>query len=190
MGFVTTLPRKPLSELDTEGSGLISQTFDRKAGLSSVTLTSQSIFAATLGIKAGKTITNIQAIVSIAASGTAPTLVKFALLDKTQKVLAVTADYSGNALLTTTGMKAFPLSPAYVTTADDIYYVAVLKNGAFSVTDVKLFGNTNLIVSGSSAAVGSGVGVAGTQTGQTDFQSVGVAQTLVNVTSVTWFGVS
>lgn len=160
------------AQLATTGQGFISESYPRLITTASVAPTSQQIIAIALGLFAGDVITNCYCSVQTSGVGTAPTLIKMALLDKTGRVLAQSVNVAASAIWTSLGLKAVPV--AYTVTANDLYYVAFLKNGVFTSTEVALARNGM----NASFAFGSNPLPVGIQSAQTDFQPNGSSQTL------------
>jgi hypothetical protein len=186
-GTGNALARPPRSDLLAGEEGLISETFARaEVALSSAPGT-QNLFVTRLYLFAGEVVTNVLCHVVTAAVGAQPTLIKLALLDKTQKVLQVTADLKADAKWTSAGTKAFALGAPVTIPTDGLYYVAFLKNGVFGGTDVALLRSG----AGNGTALSGGVIPYGFQAGQTDFAAVGGTQAATGGTSASyWFGAS
>jgi|SRR5579862_4911741 len=114
----------------------------------SVAFTSGNIGFEGLFIPPGVTITNIVYEIEQAGVGVAPTHFFVGLATPT-KMVVQSNDLAGNAGLTQTGFKPFPLQNLYVTNTLDsptgFYYCAVLEVGAFGTTPVKFgsLGNNN-----------------------------------------------
>lgn len=175
------------ADLVAAACGFVSWTFDPVNNNTNTTVPTQTIAGTMLGLSAGATVTNIVMETETAAAGTAPALIRLALLDKTLKVLAVTADVHATAF-TAVGYNAIPLQTPYQVLSSDGYYAAVVINGTWVTTQPQfLIGNTP----------GNNVTPFGTrprrafkQAGQTDFPAVGASVTPATATQQYWFGVS
>lgn len=98
-------------------------------------LTSQTGYFVGVSLLAGQTATGMSVIVTQAASGTAPTLIKLGLYNSTGgSLLASTANLKDDAGWTTTGEHRFPFSTAYTVTATGIYLPFLLEDGVFGTT--------------------------------------------------------
>lgn len=153
----------------------------------------QVIFASSIYLPPGKTITNINLQVLVAGVATAPTSF-FVGLCSASKMLAQSANIIGGAnegQLKAIGTATLPLSATYTTnTADSpsgAYYIAVLQNGAYA-TPVQ-FGRV-AGVSGAGVALAGNSPIFGTLgSGQTALAANGAAVT-VTANTATFFGVA
>lgn len=166
--------------------GYISYNFSPVTGLANNAPTSQRIEAAAIYIPPAKTISNIALIVTAAGTSTAPAGF-FVGLSNGTKMLTQSADLKASNLLTSVGAKEFPVTP-YVTNGTDapkgLYYVHVLKNGAFGGTDVG-FGRGNGATPGYS--LGPNIFFGNIGTSQTALPANGAAVTLVVSAGLGWF---
>ncbi len=119
-------------------------------------LPSGQMHAGAVYLFAGEVVANLGVDVQVAATGAAPTLIKLGLWTSaaTPACVAVTADLSADTKWTSTGKKVFALTGSYTVPTSGIYYIAILKNGAFGGTDVSLGQATPATVS-SGSPVGS-----------------------------------
>lgn len=121
--------------------GLLTEAYPMAAALNALSaLTAGQITMALAGLSngAGDVVTNIVVCIGTAAVGTAPTMMKLAIVKKDGTVLAATANVNSDAKWLSTGYKAFALSSPYTVPADDGYYLAVLQVGAFGTTQPQL----------------------------------------------------
>jgi hypothetical protein len=171
--------------------GITSENYRATVANNSGAFPSQRIQGSLLGLCAGDVVTNLVFAVAVAAAGTAPTLIRCGLLDKTGKVLAVTADLSASAIWTTANAYAVaPLSAPYTVPATDGYYVASVQNGTFGTTNLAVLIWT--VTAGFDTAIGSGVPVGFNQDSQTDLPAVNssVTMTVGGNSSRMWVAVS
>lgn len=187
MGFVTVLPRASRDQLVATARGLVSQSWDLANNNTATTLSTQTIRGSLLGLWGGDVVTNIVVCVGTASGGTAPTLVRLGLLDKTGKVLATTADVHATAI--TVGFQAFALTAAYTAPTTDAYYAAMVINGVWGTTQPQfIIGNSGVTAPGK--ALGSNPRRAFDQTSQTDLPAVNSSVTPADAGQQLWFGVS
>jgi hypothetical protein len=181
-----------LNDVLLTAMGLVTETVSRLAITGTVSPTSQSAGLVLAGLRAGTVITNLHCLLTTAGVGTAPTLIKMAILDKTGMVLQQSANVAGDAMWTgTLGVKTVPLGAPVTVSADDAYYLSFLKNGVFATTDIAL-----QRASWPSALAGLGIGggalVCTNTTGRTDYPANGQSMTpgAGGATSAYWFGAS
>lgn len=178
-----------LYDIALSGDGLKAETISRLTLSGVVSPTSQSILLVRAPIRAGTLINNILCALTTLGVGTAPTLIKMALLDKTGKVLEQSANLAGNAMWTAgLGIKTVALGSQVTIPSSDVYYLSFLKNGAFASTDMQL-----LRVAWPTAAMGAAIGsvpLSTTVTTQTDYPANGssVIPGAGGTTSAFWFG--
>jgi hypothetical protein len=169
--------------------GLVSENVRAAVLTTSAPLTSQQITCGLLPLANGDVITNVVVDISTAAAGTAPTLIRLGIADKTGKILAVTADVHADAQWTSTGFKQFPLTSPLTIGTSDSYFACILENGAFGTTALRLV---------ETGAPGTNYGVIGSGTapwmwmnGQTDLPAVNSSMTLITGGNIVpWFGVN
>jgi hypothetical protein len=185
-----------LPQVALNAEGLLGETYPRLIATLQGALGSQNPIATRVPLRAGTPVTNLCLSVATAGAGTPPTLFKLALLQKTSNpnvwtVLAQTADFSGSALLTSPGTKAFPLTAPFTVPADDAYYVSALQVGAFGTTPAQFLRSA---VPAASALTPPGAGIWPAlfkNTASTDFPANGLTLTFNSSTgSIFWFGVS
>lgn len=141
----------PRSEIRTKtGQGFLDNPWNLSNGNATVAFQAGTTFAAMCGLRVGEIVTNINVYVAGAAVGTPPTLVKAALMDKTCKVLAATANNAANARWLSIGVATIPLTAPFTITAEDVYYAAFLFTGAWGTTQPNYMGTIG--------SVGAGVG--------------------------------
>lgn len=116
-------------------------TFNTMVNGSGLAMANQEIDAMAIWIPPGTVITNILLNIQIAGSGTVPTGFFVGLASPT-KMVAQSGNLASSASLTTLGIQAFPLSASYTTNPTDsptgLYYIVILQNGVFSVTNVTI----------------------------------------------------
>lgn len=116
-------------------------TFNTQVNGAGLALTSQEIDAYAIWLPHGAVISNVLLNVQTAGSGVAPTGF-FAGLASPTAMVAQSANLASSSSLTTLGIQAFPLSSPYTTNPTDsptgLYYVVLLQNGAFTVTNVAI----------------------------------------------------
>lgn len=150
--------------------------------------TSQTVFASSLGLRAGDVVTNIVSCVSTSAIGTSATNVRLGLATSSGTMLAVTGVVNA-ASSWPLGYVETPLSAPYTITADGLYYAVTVKNGTWGTTDAVLLRPVNLHAS-LAGAIGTKPIKYGGWTGQTDLPAVGSALTLTAISGCPWLGVS
>lgn len=170
--------------------GIISENYRVSVANNTGAFPSQRIQGSLLGLCAGDVVTNLVFAVGVAAAGTAPTLLRCALLDKTGKVLVRTNDLSASAIWTSVGYAVAPLTAPYTVPATDGYYVVALENGAFGTTNVAVY--IWVVTASLDVAIGSGVPLGFNQDAQTDLPAVGssVTMTVGGNSSRLWVAVS
>lgn len=112
-------------------------TFDLAAASGS-TVTSQIIFGSAVFLRKGETVTNIITAVTTAAAGTTPTTIRLGIMSSALVMQAITGNLNANAIWTSVGTKAAPLSAAWVVPSDGIYFIVLISNGAFGTTALQL----------------------------------------------------
>jgi hypothetical protein len=129
---------------------------------------SGEVEAQLVGLVAGDVVTNIIFGLNTAASGTNPTGVFAGLYagSKTGARLALSANLNASAIWTSTGFAVAPLTAPFTVLTTGGYYLVVLINGSWSVTQPQ-FINGGAFVATNSFVVGSGVPFSPNQTGQT-----------------------
>lgn len=164
------------------GQGLINQNFPPYAATTAGLMVSQTVYFGLIGLLKGDIITNIH--VAVSTTGTTTTNTFVALYNSAGNRLAVSNDLT--TALDSTGMKTLALSSAYTILSDGAYYIAILTvNGTPANCATLVRGTSNNSVM---AAVGSGVKVDGTQTGQSTMPSS--ATISAGTTFGYWMGVS
>ncbi len=149
------------NQLRINGSGMITENYPVSASVNVSLMISQTIYFQLVGLTKGDIITNIN--VTVTAQGTTTTSTFVALYDSTGVRLAVSNDLT--TALDTTGLKSLALTAPYTVLADGAYYLAILTvNGTPANCATLARASSNSIATG---AVGAGVRVSGTQTGQT-----------------------
>lgn len=97
-----------------------------------------------IGLSAGEVITYIIACVEVAGAGTAPARIELAIVGATGQLRRTTGNVASSVNWGTTGPQAFALTTPYTLTVGGSHYLAILKDGAFSGTDVQLARVSNL----------------------------------------------
>lgn len=148
--------------------GLLSQNY-------SVTLAAQgnagtpasgTIYESMIPTQAGITYTGVELLIATAGVGTAPTgffvgLAQNAVVGATGLMLAQSSNLKASTSLTTVGLRQFPFSAPFLETVSGFRAVTILKNVAFSGTDVQFRRVAGQAIGGSgeqvlSATVGTG----------------------------------
>lgn len=161
--------------LRLQGENVLVEPFPALASTVGSSLTSGTIYALAVGLRAGDVLTNLFTNVVVAGSGTAPTLIRQGVADSNRVIRALTADTHADAQWLSTGITSFPLSAAYTAPADGLYYLCIIQVGAFGTTALNIRKCTVPI---GLPAVAGGVVISGNQNGQTDLPTVGNAMTL------------
>jgi hypothetical protein len=167
-----TLSSPGIADLRLAGLGLIAESVPKEA-VGTATPGAGTLEVSSVGLAAGTVITNIVYDCETAGVGTAPTLVRFGIVDAvSKKVLAVSADVHAS-YATATGPQAVALSAPYTIPADGIYYLTMIRVGSFGTTGEAL----GAVTAGANAykAVGSNPLRWGYIASQTDLPAVGVA---------------
>jgi hypothetical protein len=127
--------RSSLQDIFITGLGLVSWNFNPQNIATQTAPTSQTIYAASLGLRAGQTVTNVVLDVEVASSGTAPTgfFVGIASKAATGVMLAQSSNLASGSFAV--GLNNYALTAPWSVTATDLYFVVLLQNGAFSVTN-------------------------------------------------------
>lgn len=191
--------QQPVMDPIAPAFGLINYNFNPTISGASTALTSQRIDAVALYIPLGKTVTNINLIVEVAGTSTAPTgffvglATPTAALGGTGKMVAQSNNLSASGSLTATGLNAFALNATYTANASDssngFYYVVILQNGAFGGTNVT-FERGNGTNNGFGTATTNGF-FGNIGTGQTALAANGNAVTFTAGAGIGWWvGVS
>lgn len=113
--------------------GIAGETYPALVVAGTATFTSQAALGYMLQLEAGQAVRGVMLRMTIAASGTAPTLARFGLADSTGKILILSGDV-GAAANWPIGMCLFPFTATYVVPATAGYYVCWVINGTWSVT--------------------------------------------------------
>jgi hypothetical protein len=168
------------------GLGYINWTWNPAIGGSATALTSQRIDVAAIYLPPNVSVSNIYLNVIVAGTSTAPTGFFVGLASAT-KMLAQSANLAASASLTATGAKAFALSGSYTTSLTDsangLYYVVLLQNGAFGGTNVTFHrGNASTSGFALSYPIFGNVG-----TSQTALPANGAAVTISAAAGLGWF---
>ncbi len=176
------------------GQGLIAQTFDAIHINTHLALPQGATMGVPLGLLAGDVIANISAFIRTSAAGTAPTLIKFGLVDAASpaNVLATTANVKSDVQWTTKSFAyiSFALSASYTVPVSGLYYAVILQVGGFSVTQPTLGHGAPFDLSADASRVaGKPPGVLSTSNNQTDISGT-VTETDQTYAYPWWFGVS
>lgn len=154
IGGVPEAPGAANDDILTAGLGLKAWNFHPLAASGNIALVSQTIYAVALGLRTGQVINKIVLGAITAAAGTAPTGMFVGLANSTGKMLAQSGNLAASTVWTTdvTAGKLCQasLSAAYTIPSDGIYYVVLLKDGAWGTTQPTFFkGSGNQWQSGS-----------------------------------------
>lgn len=182
----TIVPARPtpLEEIGLDAFGLLTANYWPLIAQNTFTPTSQKIHFGAVPVRAGMLISNIHVWVTTAAVGTDPTTVELALLSTAGARLAVTADVVADAQWDTIGVKSFPLGTPYTVTETGLLHAAILKDGAWSGTDVVIARATG---GNASVEINSVFPYGNYGTGQT---AIGATETAATDTTMPWFGLS
>lgn len=106
-----------------------------------MTITSQTIYAASIGLKAGQVINKVLLGIVTAATGAQPTGTFVGICDSTGLMLAQSGNLKADPGWTALGFNAFNLSGPLVVPATGLYYVVFLQNGTFGGVNQQLANN-------------------------------------------------
>jgi hypothetical protein len=159
------------------GEGIIAESYSRLAPTTANAWQTGDISVTRIGLRQGALVTNCLTAIITAAAGTAPTLLKMALLDRNFVVLGQSANLASDPLWTSQGTKQVALTAPLTVPSDNLYYVASLLVGSFGTTQPQFAriasANANIwnaLPGGFSVALGTG-------SGKTDFPANGTAVT-------------
>lgn len=130
------------------GLGLKAMSCDPRMCTNTVAPGSQLLAVAAIGLNAGDTISNILFCLTVAASGTAPTLARAGIFDSTFALVASTADLHASAIWTATGYATAALSASYSPSVSGLYYAGFLKNGTWGTTQPSFLSGTTQTLAG------------------------------------------
>lgn len=173
--------------------GYVSWNYHYPASPATAVAATQIVYAASLYLPPGRTVTNINLQVLVAGASTSPTSFFVGLCSPTT-MLAQSANIIGGASeaqLKAIGTATLPLGSPYIVNTTDsatgLYYVTILQNGAYG-TPVQ-FGRISG-VSGAGAALSGSTPIFGTLgTGQTALPANGATIT-ITANNATFFGVA
>lgn len=168
--------------------GMVTESLPLNTVSAGAALTSQLVQGVTVGLRQGDVITNLATCVTVAASGTAPTTLRLGIADSTGVMLAVTANTTAAATWVL-GIVSLALTANLTVSADGVYYVVIVQNGAFSVTNPS-FARIAAVDATQNAAIGAAPKRAFQWAGQTDLPAVSSPLTLTTSTVTSfWAGV-
>lgn len=146
--------------------GLTGQNFEILAAPTSVVPGTQTVIYTLGGLLAGDVVNNIYVDLAQIGVGAAPTSIFLGLYTKAGVLVASTANLAADAKWTTViKIVGFAVTAPYTVPSSDGYYFAILKNGVFATTDIKVRSiTTQADVTANSP---SGVNIAASQAGQT-----------------------
>lgn len=154
----------------TEGLGYFAETYPQNAHVGSSIAVDGTVYGMAVGLLAGDVVTSLSMRIQTAGTGTS--LAKMGVYTKSGSLLAATADLSStfNSQGVKTGTLALQSNGQPLTIpTDDVYYLAFIAKTATTMpTPIRGAQNFAAVAT---AAVGSGVAAAVTQSGQTDLPS-------------------
>lgn len=119
----------------------------------------QEVEAKSIWLPFGVPVGNIVLSVSTAGSGTVPTGF-FVAIGNGTKILAQSSNLNSSGSLTATGLQKFALSATYKPAPADsetgVFYVIILQNAAFSVTNVQFARTGGILAPPTGGAVDAG----------------------------------
>lgn len=171
-------------EILRDALGVVSWNYNPQNIATQTTTSTQLIYAVGIGLRSGQVVTNILLDVEVAGTSTAPTGFYVGLASSTA-MIEQSANLAASSALTTQAIGSFALAAPTTITADGIYYVMILMNGAFAGTAHQLGRGSGRNKIGSvwmAATAGSG---------QTTLPANAAAISLVTTNSLNyWVGVS